>query len=330
MAYEITLGDARNDIGIRNVSGLCASSEQFAAQVNSVTRRLLRRGSWFNTEQLMRVCYEGCRVVWPRQVGTVLGLRVPCGGSMEIKNKWWAVTGYPHGGWCGNAVMRDDDTAPCYREIISNTGKYLRWNIVKRNDVGKAMRVYGFQYGNQPLQEKNAAAQWIPGISIVAAAPYAQTTTLVTKVTQINFPETLEGMSYLYEFDPTTGAQIDLGEYQPGETSPSYRVSRVNGSGPGYVDGYGRCVRQAEALVKLAYVPALVDEDWLMLGNLDALKLGIQALRLEEQNDDVQAQIKISLAIKELNMELRERNPSQQTVIRTNDMSQEYCTVNPI
>lgn len=331
MSYEITLGDARADIGIRNISGVCASSDEFAAQVNTVTRRLMRRGSWYKTEVLMRVCMESCRIVWPRQVGTVMGLRF-CGGDIYLKNNWWAIAGYHNCGWSGGVVMRDDDTAPCYREITGNDGKYIRWNVVKRNDVGKTLRLYGFAYGGQPLQEKNAAGLWIPGITIIAAAPYAITTTLVTRITNVKIPEPLEGMSYLFQVDKDNGDLLDLAAYQPGETSPAYRVSRLANSCSigSKTDAYGRHIRQAEALVKLQYVPALVDEDFLMLDNLDALKLGIQSLRFEEQNNDTAAQIKLALAIKELNMELRDRNPGAQTVVRVNSMSAHGTLCNPI
>lgn len=320
--YTLTLGDARADIGIRNVSGVCHDSEQFAAQVNSVTRRLMRRGGWWKTEVLLRICIIGCRLVWPRMVGTVLGLRFCRAGIVPLKNNWWAVSGYCSNGWDGAVVVRDDDTAPCYNEITGNEGKYLRWNVVKRNDVGKTMRVYGFQYGGQPLQEKNAAGEWIPGITLTAAAPYVTSTTLVTKIDAIVFPTPLEGMSYLYQVDATTGDLLDLGAYQPGENRPCYRVSHIDGinSIPHRTDEYDRHIRQGEALVKLEFIPAVRDEDFIMLDNVDALRLGIQALRLEEANDDVQATIKWTLAIKELNMELRDRNPSAQTVIRTNDI----------
>lgn len=331
MSYTLTLGDARADIGIKNISGVCASSDEFAAQVNTTTRRLMRRGSWWKTEVLMRVCMESCRVVWPRQVGTVMGLRF-CGGDIYLKNNWWAIAGYHNCGWSGGVVMRDDDTAPCYREITGNDGKYIRWNVVKRNDVGKTLRLYGFAYGGQPLKEKNAAGLWVPGITLIAVPPYAITTTLVTKITNVKIPEPLEGMSYLYQVDKDNGDLLDLAAYQPGETSPAYRVSRLANSCSigSRTDAYGRHIRQAEALVKLQYVPALVDEDFLMLDNLDALKLGIQALRAEEANDDTQSQIKLALAIKELNMELRDRNPGAQTVVRVNSMSAHGTLCNPI
>lgn len=268
----------------------------------------------------MRVCFEGCRIVWPREVSTVEGLRFCRSGHIELRNAWWGIVGPAHCGWCGNVVMRDDNPSPTYREITDNDGKFIKWHIVKLNDVGKTLRLYGFQYGNQPLQEKNAAGDWIPGITLTATAAGVQSTIPVTKITSVKIPVPLQGMSYLYQVDQVTGDVLDLAAYQPGETSPSYRTSRINpiNSICATTDQYGRKIRQAEALVKLRYVPALVDEDFLLISNVDALALGISALNLEQANDDAGAEIKTQKAIRELNMELRDKLPGPQTVVRVN------------
>lgn len=218
--------------------------------------------------------------------------------------------------------MRDEDTAPCYNEITSNDGKYIRLSVVKANDIGKTIRLYGFQYGGQPLQELNSAGQWVPGLTLTAARPYGQTTALVTKITSVQIPVPFEGMSYLYQVDQTTSDLLDLAAYQPGEQNPQYRVSHINNVGAicAKEDSYGRKIRRAEALVKLAFIPALVDEDWMMLSNLGALAYGIQAFRFYQNSDAANGQIFEQLAIKELNMELKNRNPDEQAVIRINSI----------
>lgn len=322
------MGEARNDPSIRAVSRFCNSSEEFSEVINTVTRRLMRRGGWFGTETLMRICFEGCRIVWPREIGTVLGLR-PChGGSVTIRNNWWAIVGPPSCGWCGNVVMRDDNPAPCYREITSNDGKFITWRITKNQDVGKTIRLYGFQYGGQPLMEQDVNGNWFPGLTITATKAGAQTTTLVTKITSVKIPVPLQGMSYLYQVDQTTGDLIDLASYQPGEQSPSYRVSKINPhlSLCATEDQYGRKIHQADVLVKLKFVPALVDEDFILISNLDALALGISALQLEQANDDAGAEIKWQKSIREMNMELRDKNPGSTTVIR---VDAGCCITNP-
>lgn len=327
MAYKMTLGEIRSDTLIQNISAVCHDSAEFAAQVNAVTRRLMTRGGWFNTEFRMEICVQGCRIVWPRQVATVLGVRF-CkgGGMMQIKNGWWSIAGYcssnQWGGSFSPPVMWDDNTAPCYNEITGNDGKYIRLSVVKANDIGKVIRIYGFIYGNQPLQELNSDGQWVPGLTLTAARPYGQTTALVTKITSVQIPVPFEGMSYLYQVDQTTSDLFDLAAYQPGEQNPQYRVSHINNVGAicATEDTYGRKIRKAEALVKLEYIPARYDEDWCMISNLDALAYGIQSLRFFQNSDPVNGEIYQAKAVAEMNAELRNRSPESSTVIRINSI----------
>lgn len=337
-AYELTLGDLRSDSLIKSVSGVCNDSDRFADQVNAVTRRLMRKGQWFNTTAVMRLCIYGCYIVLPRQVGTLMGIRF-CGTNadwIQIKNNWWSVASYKACNAWGrsslNAVLKDSGTVPCYNEITGTTGKYIRWCPVKSNDVGKAMRIYGTQYGGQPLQEQNSAGEWVDGITLTLAAPYVQTTKLVTKITHVTLATATEGMTYLYQVDPSTLDLLDLAAYQPGETRPSYRSYRIENicSICSTKDDYDRDVRQADALVKLQYIKAVSDDDFVMLSNLDALALGIAALRAEEADDDVLAEIKWTKAVKELNLELRDKEGNMATVIRVNDLGANNPILNPI
>jgi hypothetical protein len=68
--------------------------------------------------------------------------------------------------------------------------------------------------------------------------------------------------------------------------------------------------------VKLEFVPVSNDRDFLLIDNFDAIKFMIQAIKFEEANDDQNAEIKITKAIRELNMESSDKNPDEQTAIR--------------
>lgn len=331
MAYDLTLRQVRES-SIRNVAGACVGSLDFVQMVNEVTRRLMRRGSWFNSDAILRVCTQGCDIVWPRQVSAVLGVRFCCGGEVPLRNKWWAIAGWRScNGWRGDAVVRETDLRPCYNEIAGNDGRYVKLHIVKIQDVGKKVRIFGFQLGNQPLQELDANGNWVPGITITATQAGAQTTVLVTKITSV-IKEESQGRFFLYEVHPTTGDLRDLAMYEYDETSPAYRCSRINGiNSLGFkTDSYGRHIRQMEALVKLAFIPVAEDDDFVMLSNIEALKFGIQAFKLAEANEDDLAEAKLLLAIRELNFELRDREPAMQTTIMVNSISSNCCITNPI
>lgn len=332
--YTLQLKDARAS-SIANIAGKCANSDAFADLINEATRRLMKRGGWWNTELLLKICAYGCEITWPRFVGTVLGVR-PCGsGSAMMRNQWWNIVGPANclGGWAtgtgwqgGTVTIMDETPGPTYNEVTGNTGKIIQYSVVKNQDYGKTIRLFGFQYGNQPLQEKDANGNWVMGLTLTAANPYGRTTTLVTKITSVTREQT-QGMTYLYEVD-ALGNLHDLAEYQPTETNPQYRRSKIqNMCGiPYFTDAYERKVRKLEALIKLEYIPVQTDDDFLMISSLDALKFAIQAIRAEEAQDFVQAKIAMDAAILDLNMELRDRFPSMQTSIVMNATSSD-CSI---
>jgi hypothetical protein len=352
MAYTLQLINARNDIGIRNIAGVCNNGEQFADYVNRATRRLMKRGAWFGTECLMRLCTTGCDVVFPRHVGTVLGLRMCKAGQVEIRNNWWAILSPGCGGWVNSLYpgygsgwgyggiygggfyggvpnSTDTNTVPIFNQVSGNTGKLIRYHVVKQQDYGKTITIYGKQYGGQPLQTEVDGA-WVNGVTITAANPVAQTTILVTKIDSV-VREATQGMAYLYEYDPATTKLRMLAVYEPSETNPSYRHMLIPAMKYGagcFTDENDQTTYQFEALVKLQYIPVVSDNDFLLLDNLDALALAIQALKAEEANDDSLAEIKWTKAIEDLNFELRDKTPDNQFSVKVRVMGSDRIVSN--
>lgn len=323
--YRKQLSDAKTS-SLKNIAGACVNSQDFIDVVNEAQRRLAKRGNWFDTEWVIRVCLHDRCVVWPRHVGTVLGVRWSncCSdGFADMRDRWYSILGNTSTcNWGGDnyVVAMDSQSVPTIRgmDLANNPlGGLLRYYVVKRNDLGKKIRVYGKQYGGQPLQEKDSNGDWIDGITIIAADPYGTHPARVSDITAIT-REATQGMAYLYEYNDTTTELRDLGAYEPSETNPRYRrtVFRNLGAIPGTTDANGQCNRSVEALIKLEFIPAQNDNDFLMIDDLDALKLMIQAIKAEEGNDEKLAEIKIIKAVRELNFRDRDRRPGQQLVVR--------------
>ncbi len=348
-AYRRQLADARADIGIRNVSGACADSAEFVYQVNSVTESLMKRGAWWGSEVVMRICIFGCEIVWPNYVGTVMGIRT-CGGQIDVRNGWYAIMGpswcynnwggteWGYANWNGtgyggpiNATAFDSNTSPVQSQITGNTGKLLQYSIVKPQDYGKTITIFGKQYGGQPLQELDANGDWINGLTITAAYPVAQTTVLVTKIDQVT-REATQGMTYLLEYDPATGLRRMLSAYAPNETNPQYRKSTIRNwtALPFETDSNGNRMNTIEAMVKLEFIPVVNDRDFLLIDDFQALKSGIQAYKLDEQGDQAGAAGKWAQAISELNFESRNKNPGNEFVTQVRVMGSNRTVSNPI
>lgn len=333
-AYTKQLSDARADIGIRNVAGACINSPEFADLINRVTRRLIKRGAWFGTEVVMKMCLYGCHVVWPRYVAAVYGARFCCFGQVEIKNNWYSILGPWTRGlnwWRSDVEMVDDGETPVFNDITGNAGNFLRYYTKYTNDTGKLITFYGKKYGGETLQMLDANGNWINGLSIAAAAPFAQTTTLVTEITQV-VREATQGTSRLYAYDSVNNVLRLLASYEPNEINPSYRRSKVKGLDriPYTTGDNGEKIWKLEALVKLEYIPATQDRDFLIIDDFDALAFGIQALKLAEAQDMENSEKFWIKAISELNFESRNREPGEQFVTQSNVLGSRRVLTNPI
>lgn len=324
MAFQYQVSDAKRS-GLKHVSALCVDSDDFLDLLNTLQRRLAKRGGWFDTEWLMRVCLSDACITWPRFVGTVRGVR-PCSccgsGEAEMRNRWYAILGNGSGccsGFCSSVVIRDANSSPCINEVAGETGSYLRYYVVKRNDLGKTIRIFGKEYGAQPLQEKDGTGHWVDGITLTSAVPYAQSMKLVARngISAV-VRQATEGMAYLYEYNPTTGLMRDLGAYEPNETNPRYRRSVVQNLGAisGTTDANGICQRTVEALVKMQFVPLSNDNDFLMIDDFDALELMALAVKAERAGEIALSEAFIIKAVRELNFNERDKSPDNQTVIK--------------
>lgn len=355
MSYNLQLINAREDSGIRNIAGVCNSGEQFADYVNRATRRLMKRGAWVGTDVLMRLCVSSCDVVFPRHVGTVLGLRLCGSGQMQIRNNWWAIAGQGNmAGWnsmygggfgygygYGNgfdvgAVQGyqppgvDANTVPIFNQVSGNTGKIIRYHVTNAADYGKTITLYGKKYGGQPLQQQVDGVTE-NGLTITAAYPIAQTTTLVTKIESVVREET-SSPAFLYEYDPATTKLRMLAVYEPSETNPNYRHMAIPALSctPWMCGENGEKVWQFEALVLLQYIPVKKDNDFLLIDDLDALAMAIQSIKFDEANDPTNAEAYMKKAIRELNYEMRTKSPASQLAVTVNIAGSERMLVNPI
>lgn len=170
--------------------------------------------------------------------------------------------------------------------------------------------------------EKGPDGQWRDGLTIYASAPFAQTSQLIAPgpigITSIKRDST-QGMAYLYEVYDTAGAGTlrDLAVFAPNETNPQYQQYKIPGvlCGNTFEDSYGQRIASVEALVKLAFIPVVAEEDFLLIDDPDALAYAIQSVNAGRSGDAVQDEIFMNKAVKELNFVDRNQLPKDQTTI---------------
>lgn len=341
MAYRYQLSDLKKGT-LLNIAGSCTNSDDFVDTANEVQRRLLRRGNWYDTEWIVKLCvHDGC-VTWPRYVGTVLAARFCDGIISDVKNRWYSIIGGAHAlnpyqvGY--DLTFEDIGNAPTYNQVWpGDNGKLIRYYVVHDNDVGKTIKIFGKKIGGQPLQEVDANGDYVDGITITSAKPYGTSSVYVSHIDSV-VREKTQGMAYLYEYDSTNDVLRDLAAYEPNETNPSYRRSRIQNfccapkcTVTTTVSGTDYDVKTAsiQALVKLEHFDLENDSDFLLIDNYEAFKFGFQAVKLEEANDDAAAEVKWTKATRELNLQLRDKNPANSTAVRMSVIN--GCTIlNPI
>lgn len=323
-AYKEQVSDARLSSELFEISQTCPNSAQFLHLLNRAQRRLMRRGAWFDTEQLVKFCvYDRCLTL-PEYAATLTGLRVGGCAPSNILNHWYAID-QPWGDFTRGVVGRERGMGPTYNSIASATGSMIRYHVLKQADIGKTLTLYGTQFGGQPLMEKDADGNWREGLTITAAAPYAQTSVLVTSITSV-VRQATQGMTYLYEvYDSTTNPVTlrALATYGPNETNPRYRQYMLENfcCVNGCEDANGRRISSVEAMVKLAWVPLVNEWDFLLIDNYDALALMIQAIQYEKAGDYANSELFIRKSVNEMNLEDRVRQPEDQLVISVNTSS---------
>jgi len=315
----LSFGEVKDSSAI-NIAGVAVTSSQFKQWLNDAVRRLLTRGDFPGTLVPIFVCAQNGCVTWPRYVGQIRKLYT-CNRDIGVKGIWYqfldrqcwrgmcgseiSVPGtFPGGGYAQPAV--NQGRYPIHKDIMGD-GRYVRLYPRCQQDVGKAVTIFGVDNGNQPLKHRNDSGDWEDGIRMILQLPYVQTTTFVRRIERV-VKEVTQCQVLAYGVDSTTSDTLeDLAIWDGSEISPSRLRQRVFvGCG---CDGTSSGVT---ALVKLAFVPVRTDEDWVLIDNLDALKLMIQCIKREEAGDRIGAREYEADAIRELNLQSLNEMPDNE------------------
>lgn len=312
----LTLGAARNARRLKQISGVCTTSDDFRDILNDVVQVLMERGSWWNTLRVLRGCiYNGC-ITWPRQVGTVLAMN-RCGQSIPPKNQWYDFDAVlpehvHHWNRCGvlpcsaDIALADRGTSPVFNQIPCLLPKFLRFYITEASDVGKTITIFGKSGGIEVVTTRSDGTVQ-PGLVVSLAIPFVTTSIAFDSVDRV-IKDATDGPVYGYQFD---GINIfPLAVYAPTETLPDYRTSKIESIG--CVNNCASWPSQISAFVKLQFIPVVHDDDEVQIDCIEALALGIQSIKLSDAFDSAGAEGMMSRAVHVLNLQLRNKLPIDQ------------------
>ena len=316
----ITLADVKASSAI-NIANVTVNSPEFLRLLNESVRRLLIRGDWSGTLVPIQVCVSHGCITWPRYVGNIRRMNV-CKQSVHLRNIWYSFLEYERRGDCrswsgwqgswtgwlgGEAFGVTQGRYPVHTDILGD-GRYVRAYTEVAADIGKTIRIFGVDNNNQPLRT-GISGVWTEGIELRLATPYVQSVGYIRRIDRV-VKSTTQGNVTLFAYNEADDVLEDLATYEPSETSPSYVRQRLN-----FACQSCSTSRSVVALIKLAHVPIRVDADLVPIDNLAALKFMMQCIQSEEANDRVTARGFEKDAIRELNLQLSDDNPDEQTPV---------------
>lgn len=311
----LTLSQAKAS-SLVDIAGACTTSSQFLTLLNDGTRILMTRGHWFGTVQKLRGCvYNNC-ITWGPRVGAVLAMNA-CSQHIPVWNNWAEfvpMDGHDYACACRCRYAKgliNDGTTPVFNQIECAEGRYIRVYPTQPTDVGRTVTLYGVDTNGQTIRSERDDGTFQDGIVLLIATPYASTQIQFRRVTKV-LKEVTDGPIRLYQYDSTTGLLQDMAYYEAWETAPNYRHTFLNANRRGICYGCNDGLKQITALVKLEFVPVVNDDDTVLIENLDALKLAMQAVKMADSYTFEEREKAILLAVREMNLDLANRFPLDQ------------------
>lgn len=322
---------------LADIAQTCTTSADFASLLNEATEALMTRGDWAGTLVPIQVCVSNGCVTWPRYVGKVRRI-MNCHENSRIGNLWYQFVdndrfgGWDHGwgnapsgfgqhGWTGQyrVGMINQGRFCTYNDVYPNVNRLIRAHCLVQEDVGKHLTIFGLDNNGQVLRTHDTVNNvWTDGVTITLSIPFGSTSVYVSKIDRV-IKDVTQGDVPLYAYDPVANVEEDLAFYAPGETSPSYERDRIH-MGPTCCNG----VKSVIALVKLKFIPVVGPNDLVLISNIRALKFAVQAIRLEEAGQNEAGSIKMGLAVKELNLDLENQYPMDQTSVDSGFMGGDF------
>lgn len=276
---RLTLGDLKNS-SIPEVLNVPACSAKFRNIANEAQQRLVQGAELFwGLWQRYAISICNGKITWPRRVASVLQFAYN-DRPLAIRNQWFefleAGIGIRDPDCPCDLQVFDRGTACTFEDIDPNGDgdKKVRIRTSVAEASGLSFGVFGYKAVSGEWIRTFVNGSWVDGEWLTVPTTtdaVATSTNDFASITDIIKPVT-NGDIRMYEYG--TEERI-IGLYENDETRPSYRRTLV-GSGCG-------CA-QVTAMVKLEFVPAVNDNDWLLVGSLPAMKEMMRAVQKRDQD----------------------------------------------
>lgn len=267
---------------IARVLGVCDTDTRIVTFLNEATERMLVWDDFVGTFARYTFCVRDCCLTLPRQIESIRAFAVCCGPG-TVHNDWYEFLANGPGqlecdDCLGPHLLQRGDGYVTHTDI-TGTDKVLRVVSDQVEVAGLRILLRGFDELGAPVMTQDAGA-WIEGEYVAISTTPTLTTKRFTSLTQVIKPVTAS-MTRVYSQSVTDASLVALAQYEPDETLPNYRRIEIPGI---EVEDDDDDAQRLTVLAKVRFVPVRVGTDFLQLGNINALKLMVMAIRKEEQN----------------------------------------------
>lgn len=306
---RLRLSDVRDPVG--TVMNVCATisgvtNPAIRSYANRAHRYLVNKGKFVGTVQRYRFCTTANCITLPRQVETVEAWQL-CNMPGTVRNQWYEYNGQGPGllketsNWYNTLV--DRGTAVAFDDIVGTTKK-IQVVPALNEAVGARILLLGYDENGNWIRTQESGV-WIDG-EYVSCEVTTLSTNFFSTLTGVIKPTT-NGPIRLYEYDTSTSTITkQLAYYENDEQVPIYRrymvpgLSETNGCG----DSSGCASNKVTMIVKLRHIDVTSDNDFFLLGNVEAIVLMVQAIQKKERNLFAEAKAYEADAVQALQDEL--------------------------
>jgi len=294
--------------------GVCQGDEpRLLSYVNEAQQRLINAGGetgwyggWYRT--VFNVSADN-EISLDRYIARVINVAV-CSTPVAIENAFYEFVEAGVGPQSDSACCDDcscsslqliDRGSHATQVPISGANKRLRVYASDARDYGKKVLFAGKDNNGRIIRTLDAGVDY-NGAFVTLTSPFEDSVPVYSDVTGI-YKDLTVGDVLVYEYDIVTGDEDLIALIDAREQTPSFRRYFVNNLS-------GNCCTstpQVEGIAKLEYVPVERDTDFLVIGNLPALKEECESIRYSEMDNAVamqMAEIKHQRAIKLLQQEI--------------------------
>lgn len=313
--------------------GIAACDPRFLRYLNEAQERLAMAGKWWGTYKKLRVCVTAGCVTWPEDVLTIEALTV-CGTGVPVRNGWFEfqedvlAPGVGCAEGCEQRQLLDRGIVHQYRDFTALSKVRIYPNSA--TDVGKRVLIQGLDANGNVIRTNDPTDGWVDGEYLTLASPFVESTNSfnLPGLTGVQKPLTNDRLT-VTGVAVVGGVETQVAIWGPSVLTPEYRRTYLIGwprcaqtpntcadSGDGCTPADESCSNTVvESIVRLKFIEAVADTDWLFIGNLRALKSAMRSIQMEDANEPRRAEIHYQEALRALRDELEAYSPKERMAV---------------